>query len=390
VWIGKISYALYLWHWPILSFIRILGYTSVSARILGLLLAVILAALTYYCVEKPIRSRPFAFKKALALCCSMAIVGAAGAAIYFAQGISSRAIVQQAGQKVAQLAEQDLVIEHERCPSALARYSPPFKYCRLSLAADPQYAIVGDSHAAQLYSGITQLDPSHSWLLIGHNATPPISQVQIQTPDAEKVNREQQMNYILNYLVQQPSIQTVVLAFYGNTYFEKTAVAADHLALGFSPSQVEMRAKNLSLQTNLEKFTWGLANTIAKLEQAGKEVIVVIDNPELPFFPRDCLRRQGSSSEQDAAKSCTLSYEDVWQRQRDLRVMMQGLQTQYPRLRIYDSLPLFCSQALGCQFETSELMLYRDSHHLSLQGSYWFAQHFLPWLEASKPDSLGK
>ena len=388
--IGKISYSLYLWHWPILSFLRILGYTSVWARIVGLIATVILAALTYYCVERPIRLYQFTLKKALIICSLMALIGVTGAVIYLAQGFPNRAIVQKNGEKAAQFSQPDLAIEHERCPPELESYTPAFKYCRLSQATYPQYAIVGDSHAAQLYFGISQLDSTHSWLLIGHNATPPLSQVQVITPDSEIVNRERQMSYILGYLTSHDSIKTVVLAFYGNTYFEKTAVAADHVALGFSPSQVQMSASNLALQTNLEKFTWGLSNTIKILEQAGKDVIVVLDNPELPFFPRDCLRHKMASSEQEPAKNCMLSYEEVLQRQENLRAMLRTMQTQYPKLRVYDSFPLFCNQADGCQFETADLMLYRDSHHLSLQGSRWFAQYFLSWLEASHSESLGK
>ena len=58
VWFGLISYPLYLWHWPLLSFIRIAGGQTplLEIRIGAVLLSVILAWLTYILVEKPIRS----------------------------------------------------------------------------------------------------------------------------------------------------------------------------------------------------------------------------------------------------------------------------------------------------------------------------------------------
>ena len=57
VWIGLISYPLYLWHWPILSFAHIIESQtpSIEVRVYALLIAFTLATLTYYFIEKPIR-----------------------------------------------------------------------------------------------------------------------------------------------------------------------------------------------------------------------------------------------------------------------------------------------------------------------------------------------
>ncbi|MBV8806512.1 MAG: acyltransferase, partial [Sinobacteraceae bacterium] len=57
VYVGLISYPLYLWHWPILSFARNLydGLPPTPIRIGALVLSVVLACATYELVEKPIR-----------------------------------------------------------------------------------------------------------------------------------------------------------------------------------------------------------------------------------------------------------------------------------------------------------------------------------------------
>ena len=57
VWFGLISYPLYLWHWPILSFLEIVesGVTDSDARATAVLLSILLAWLTYKFVEEPIR-----------------------------------------------------------------------------------------------------------------------------------------------------------------------------------------------------------------------------------------------------------------------------------------------------------------------------------------------
>ncbi len=58
VWFGLISYPLYLWHWPLISFARIVENRAPDTYILFrlVLVAVLLAWLTYKFIEKPIRS----------------------------------------------------------------------------------------------------------------------------------------------------------------------------------------------------------------------------------------------------------------------------------------------------------------------------------------------
>lgn len=61
VFIGKISYSLYLWHWPLLVFSRLLypeGSKSIYAKPeVMVLLAVVLSIISYYLIENPFRFR---------------------------------------------------------------------------------------------------------------------------------------------------------------------------------------------------------------------------------------------------------------------------------------------------------------------------------------------
>src|SRR5229473_34897 len=76
--IGLISYPLYLWHWPLLSFARIVesGSPSRGIKLAVVLLSSLLAWLTYRYVEKPIRFQ-HTYKKSVAVFLSMGIVCAA-------------------------------------------------------------------------------------------------------------------------------------------------------------------------------------------------------------------------------------------------------------------------------------------------------------------------
>ena len=57
VWFGLISYPLYLWHWPILSYLHIIedGTPQRDIRIVAVFVSIFLAWLTYVFIEKPIR-----------------------------------------------------------------------------------------------------------------------------------------------------------------------------------------------------------------------------------------------------------------------------------------------------------------------------------------------
>ncbi len=60
IWIGLISYPLYLWHWPLFSIARIkLGELNFEFSIFLILLSTLLAWLTWSWIEKPIQTRLF-------------------------------------------------------------------------------------------------------------------------------------------------------------------------------------------------------------------------------------------------------------------------------------------------------------------------------------------
>ena len=95
VWFGLISFPLYLWHWPLLSFARIVEseVPSRNIRIAAVLISIVLAWLTYKLVERPIRLGGSSKTKVTSLVVLMSIAGYVGYHTYDKNGLLTRNVV---------------------------------------------------------------------------------------------------------------------------------------------------------------------------------------------------------------------------------------------------------------------------------------------------------
>ncbi len=172
VWFGLISYPLYLWHWPLLTFARIeYGSLSPPPQLLAAMVAssVVLAWLTYRYVEKPIR---FGIKAKAwpvpALVTAMIAIGAVGTVSVAYKGFPSRLEQDKAAyasyfSSASPLiqAEYNHYISQNQCnfyawyakvPTLAPRAAiDPSCYTRHS---DRSVMIIGDSNASDLYYGL--------------------------------------------------------------------------------------------------------------------------------------------------------------------------------------------------------------------------------------------
>ncbi len=92
IYIGLISYPLYLWHWPILSYARMLHFKEPTDLVKGLCIALafVLAHLTYRYIERPIRFGTPTPRKPIMASAALAAAGCLGLLIYAGSGIPSR------------------------------------------------------------------------------------------------------------------------------------------------------------------------------------------------------------------------------------------------------------------------------------------------------------
>lgn len=376
VGIGLISYPLYLWHWPLLSLLVITqgADAGLGVRLMVVVVSFLLAWLTWRLVELPLRTRSSLPRTASGLLLAMLVVAGLAAVVWYDKGLPERGAIRSFLAASAQLSSPQPSADRSLCPQPYRDFSPPLKYCAQSSALAPTAAIVGDSHAAHIYDGLAAVDADRSWLLVGHNATPPVLGIQIDTPDPEQVDRQAQMDFITEALIADPDIRTVLLGVYGSTYLNLPGYAADHVALGFSPSQVKISSMQFTEQDQDVLFEKGLQAMVSRLHAAGKRVVLLMDVPELPFFPKDCIARPLAQSRHD----CQLAVAAVNQRETGIREIYARISKALPDLQVYDPRRLICGEDV-CDIKPGGELLYRDSHHLSAAGSQRLARDLLEY-----------
>jgi peptidoglycan/LPS O-acetylase OafA/YrhL len=165
--IGLISYPLYLWHWPLLSYAQIMvGEASPRMVRAGMMiLAFILAALTYTYIERPIRAQGMKKGMIVRLAGLMAGVGVLSLVIFIGKGLPAR------------FTDPCYVMSALDSDQLIGRWQQDVRMgqCHLQEASDvrqgddcidaqrPLLWLWGDSHAASLYPGLKELQKTHAF-----------------------------------------------------------------------------------------------------------------------------------------------------------------------------------------------------------------------------------
>lgn len=159
VWFGLISFPFYLWHWPLLSFARIIehGVPGRSIRIAAVIISVVLAWLTYRFIERPVRIGTHAAAKTYSLIVFMLCVGCVGYVTYNNGGFPSRfpAIIRELTQYKYDYAS---AYREGSCFLKTEQDYKHFVKCTDEILPGKETLFLwGDSHAAHLYPGYKKI-----------------------------------------------------------------------------------------------------------------------------------------------------------------------------------------------------------------------------------------
>jgi hypothetical protein len=156
VLLGRISYPLYLWHFPLFVFARIQWGPSLSVPLTLAVVAVsvVLAFATYRLIELPVRSLVASrgWRPAVVVA-PLAAAGCAGMAVFLAAGLPSRLPVEI--QRLTTVPfDHHTAYRESRCFLQPWQGLRAFKPDCVDAGAGKLLLLWGDSHAAHLYPGL--------------------------------------------------------------------------------------------------------------------------------------------------------------------------------------------------------------------------------------------
>ena len=363
--IGLISYPLYLWHWPLLSFARILESQTPGPelRLALVLLSFILAWGTYRFIEKPIRFSDRYPRAVLWLGLWMVAVLLMSHAVNRLDGLKFR------HHGMLNADPTTLVVGAERGTLQPTCSLAPedmhlFKWCfNDGKTSPPNHALIGDSKGeALVYSLIRRSPDDHGWLMLG-----PINILRADN-DAGRA--------AFSALEGNPNLQVIVMANALRGLFPldgDTGLIAN--------SAIDMEA--------IDQMVAAYTRKITQWQSLGKRVVFVIDNPTLPD-PNSCITG-GLTPFESLNKVlrraenpyCKLKYSDHIKGTAPFQQFITKLKLANPALLVYDPLPLLCDiPADMCTIERDGKFLYSYGDHISDHAGMLIADQLLPLIGA--------
>lgn len=358
--IGLISYPLYLWHWPLLSGVRIIDARAPTAGVAvgAVLFAIILATLTYHWIEKPVR-RMSAYAYVPLLGGAMMVITVAGMVVLAQNGFPGRMPNYQ--EKVSQI--RWALEADPACKAVIAVQS---RYCRIiDPTHAPTVAIIGDSHANRLFDGLAPRFSEHqgNLLQLGEGGCLPFWHLEGgAVGDADTCSKP--MDDQLDFLLTDSSIRTVILTGRGPLYIS-----------GFGFGEVEKNTRTFlrdsaspSGASYRELYLQAMRKTVSRFLNSGKKVVFIIDNPELGFDPLSCVELRPVQLFAKPRNPCAVPRSQVNARNQEYLDVVAQVAAEFPKLIVVDPERTLCDAEYCWAMRNGEL-LYMDGDHLNRAGT---------------------
>ncbi len=354
VLIGLISYPLYLWHWPLLAMPRLaLGRALSPAEVgLSVILAFAMAWLSWRFIETPFRRRRTGDEGSgfvvIAGVSTLAVIAGAALVIVAGQGFPQRAspLVLR-----AEAARDSINPMNALCHVTSGAAPPPAAPCTTPGTGSGRIILWGDSHAAHIMPGLTVAGGHHysSVRQMTKSSCPPLA------PDRQSVFANAECaafnRNVLSALAGEARIDEIVIAGRWTGYLSDASGTA-------GPLREEMR------------------ETIENIRRAvgvRTAIIVVGPLPGFAFEPSKCYARTSfagldTSPCRDPKPTNARSAAAV-------ELALTEAASGEPNVSVTLPWQSLCRTG-SCSTAFNEHFLFRDSHHLTVEGAIFLAPFF--------------
>jgi peptidoglycan/LPS O-acetylase OafA/YrhL len=351
VYIGLLSYSLYLWHWAVLIVSRWTVGVRFSLLPVELGVVFLFAALAYHFVERPLRRRLW-FNSRWATVAT----GVSGSVV--AASILLVLLYPAAGKLYTGTAPN--IGEHKN-PMPLG-------------GADGAVVLIGDSHAGQFVGLGQDLANRHgkSFTLISIDAAPfPISIVSTPVGGltlAKSLNDAQEMNAkVNNYFrtaIPKPGDLILLSSFY-MSYFSTTLGARRFKSLSYYDADGRRITREEALQSWLERLE-AFADT-----HFSEKIVVILSTPEMPEIYEEnlCQREWFRPTVSD---KCFAQVDRVGTitRLSEVNALITATAKRHENMLVFDPLDSVCPPSgTMCSSSIGGQRIYGDEDHLNEAGS---------------------
>ena len=345
--IGRLSYSLYLWHWPVIVFAPVLArrweQPLLTNRVLQLACTCALAALSYAVVERPIRFRLRPRARArfvLAPALAAVVIVAAVAGVW---GRPRGALAAEAFAAVRDLARPG------DCPYFKDDWPDPDDSvpCLYRPGGDYVVAFVGDSHAQQWQPALEEIAARRGWTVVratrggcpANDVTPyHLDDDGLTAPDDEC---REWRHVVYRRLIDSYDPDLVLVATRSHV------LGVRHDGRDVAPKD----AAHVRLWS--ESWDW----TMRTLTSGGAAVVVSEILPTLPERVPACLASHGATGRCDfrvAGDRRVPPYNDV----------VATLSRRFAGVEVIDPVVLVCPEGL-CRARDAGVIVHRDDNHIS-------------------------
>ncbi|ACK52753.1 acyltransferase 3 [Methylocella silvestris BL2] len=365
VWIGLISFPLYLWHWPLLSFARVIESEtpSRSIRIAAVLISLILAWITYSVIERPLRFGKKNRVKVIFLAVSMLVAGYVGYTTLERNGLPFRSGVQEFEAALSFMKWRDEDNSDAICQK---RFEHKYSYCKLTNDAAPTIALIGDSFANSYFQGLSEeyKRTGDNLVMLGAPGCPPLLDITSGFAGQRDWCNSMSSNAIRE-VAAIPSVRTIILAANWHLYINGARFHQHN------ERPWEIKAKDAEGKTNDQVFFEKMKLTIEFIGKSGKKLIVMKQTPEINIDPATCVATRPLAIHKKE-KKCAVSAKMVKSYLSEYESVFDLALSNNADVAVLDPYSSICSEET-CIVMDGAYPIYRDDLHLSLYGSKYMA-----------------
>lgn len=363
VWIGRLSFALYLWHWPLISIAAGVGLppTDAATRVAITAIMLPLSVAGYFLWEQPIRQRRLlrsrqTFFAVLAL--SAVVLVGTGLAIFQTKGVPQRLPKELVALDEATRRDSNYITR--RCP-AVESATPSSCPLGDETASKVTFVILGDSQAQAVAAEVGDLAKSQHLrgLFLGKAGCPPLKDIDRHpTPTCPS-----QYNYALNEIQKSDPDLVIVIAQW-----------TELIGVPISTYRLFRNGENITNSVRYQTIASALDQLLVDL--GNRKVALALPFPEYPqkapYIWEHWMGEFGATSH-----IAQLSLAEHFWQQSSARKLLMEIKERYKNVTIPDPTPIFCP-GKSCMRATNNAILYRDETHLSHAGALLYAPLFDP------------